>query len=562
MPWLDLFRGRRFERELDDELKFDVECRTQDNVRAGMSPVEARRQALLSLGGMDRTKEECRDGRPLAWLETVAQDLRHAFRALRANPGFTLIAVLSLAAGVGANTVIFSLLDAIVTRPMPVPRVSELVHIDTSSPQFGEGGVAGADYLDYRNAASLAGAAAVDYRGPLLTIGDIPEVTYAEVVSGNFFTLLGVEAALGRTFREEANAPAGIVLGYRFFQAKFGGDARVIGRAVRMNGRMVTILGVAPASFRGTRNFVSADLWVPFSTFNQPEEMQDRRLPRFTVIGRLRPGVSVNRAERELTSIASNLARAYPATNKDRTVRVESDRTRRMRAAGPLGLATIGLAGAVLLLASMNVAILLLARAQTRRREMAVRLALGASRLRLVRQLLTEALLLAALGAVAGIAFGGVLIRIVPSLLRVDSLMGRIPFLLDSRVDFRVLLFSALVAAGSGLVFDQVSERPGGVSGRPLAGVGGGEPPACAQFPQRARSRPRVSARQRARPRNRGNRRSRNGSARSALSPGCCKRARPARRARRRRRHAASVGHLRRRPHGKGRAAGTPSGGD
>ncbi len=452
MFWLDLFRRRRFERDLDDELKFDMECRTQENIRAGMTPVEARRQALLSLGGLDRTKEECRDGRPVAWLETVAQDLRYGLRALRHNPGFTLIAVLSLAAGIGANSAIFSFIDAIFTRPMPVRRVSEIVHISTTSPQFPHAGVSGADYLDYRNASSLAGVAAVDYRGPVLTIGEVPESTYAEVVSDNFFTLLGVEAAVGRTFREEANAPPVIVLGHRFFQAKFGGDARVIGRAVRMGGRMVTIIGVAPASFRGTRNGMSADLWVPFSTWSEPEALQDRRIPQFAVIGRLRPGASVSQVEQELTSIASNLARAYPATNKGRTVHVESDRAHRMRSAGSFSLVVMALVGAVLLLASMNVAMLLLARAETRRREMAVRLTLGAGRIRLVRQLLTEASLLAALGAVAGITLGGLLIRVVPSALRLNLILPNVEFLLDSRV----LLFSLVVAAGSGLLFGLV----------------------------------------------------------------------------------------------------------
>jgi len=158
MSWLDQFRKRRFEHDLDDELEFDVECRTQHNIQAGMIPAEARRQALLSLGGLDQTKEECRDARSLAWLETVVQDLHYGIRGLRANPSFTLIAVLSLAAGIGANSAIFSLIDAIFTRPMPVSRVSEIVHITTTSPQFRHAGVSGADYLDYRNATTLAGA--------------------------------------------------------------------------------------------------------------------------------------------------------------------------------------------------------------------------------------------------------------------------------------------------------------------------------------------------------------------------------------------------------------------
>jgi putative ABC transport system permease protein len=449
MSWLDPFRRRRFEHDLDDELQLDVECRTQNNIQAGMTPVEARRQALLSLGGFDQTKEECRDGRPLAWLETVLQDLSYGIRGLRANPGFTLIATLSLAAGIGANSAIFSLIDAIFTRPMPVLRVSEIVHITTTSPQFRFGAVSGADYLDYRKATTLAGVAAVDYRGPVLTIGGVPESTYAEVVSDNFFTLLGVKAAVGYTFREEADAPPVIVLSHRFFQSRFGGDARIIGRAVRMGGTMVTIIGVAPASFRGTRNDMSADLWIPFSTWGEPQALEDRGTRQFTVIGRLRPGIAIGRVEQELTSIASNLARAYPATNKDRMVRVESERAYRMRAAGSLGLVVMGLVGAVLLLASMNVAMLLLARAETRRREMAVRRTLGAGRARLVRQLLTESVLLAAIGTVAGIGLGGILIRVVPPALRLDRFVPNVDFVLDSRV----LLFSLAVAAGSGLIF-------------------------------------------------------------------------------------------------------------
>lgn len=452
MSWLDLLRSRRFERDLDDELEFDLECRTRSNIQAGMNPVEARRQALLSLGGLDRTKEECRDGHPLAWLETVMQDLRYGLRGLGANPGFTLIAVLSLAAGIGANSTIFSFIDAIFTRPMPVPRAAEIVHIGTASPQHDYAAVPGADYLDYRGARSLAGVAAVDYRGPVLTIDGVREPAYAEVVSDNFFTLLGLEAAVGRMFREEAGAPPVIVLSYRFYRSKFGGDARAIGRGVRMNGGMVAVIGVAPASFRGTRNDMSADLWIPFSTWREPEALADRRTPRFTLLGRLRPGISLSRSRQELTGIAANLARAYPATNKDRTVRVESDRAHRMRAAGSPGLVAMALAGAVLLLASMNVAMLLLARAETRRREMAVRLTLGAGRSRLVRQLLTEAALLAAVGAAAGLGLGGILIRVVPSSLGLDRFAPNVVFALDPRV----LLFSLAVAAGSGLLFGLV----------------------------------------------------------------------------------------------------------
>ena len=448
----DLFRRRRYERELDDELQFDLETRTEANIQAGMSPEEARRQALLALGGLDLAKEQCRDGRPLARLESVMQDLRYGLRALRRNPGFTAVAVLSLAAGIGANSAVFSFIDAIFTRPMPVPQVSEIVHLSTTSSEFRYAAVSGADYLDYSRAASLAGLAAVDYRGAVLTIGDVPEITNVEVVSDNFFTLLGIKAALGRTFREEPNPPPVMVLSHRFFQARFGGDPRVIGRAIRMNGRMATVIGVAPASFRGTRNDASQDLWVPFSTRDEPWAVQDRRVPRFAVLGRLRPGVSLDQARQELTVITANLARAYPATNKNRELLVESDRAHRLRAAGNFSLVLLSLVGAVLLLASLNVAMLLLARAETRRREIAVRLTLGAGRFRLARQMLTEAALLALIGAAAGIALGYLLIRIVPAAIRLDRFVGSFDFLLDTRV----LLYSLAVAAASGLLFGLV----------------------------------------------------------------------------------------------------------
>jgi predicted permease len=452
MSWFDIFRRRRFERDLNDELMFDVECRTEANVRAGMSPTEARRQALISLGGVAQTKEQCRDGHPLAWLETVLQDLRFGAHVLRCNPGVTAIAVLSLAAGIGANSAIFGAIDAVATRPMPIADASRIIHISTTSPTSNYPAVSGADYLDYRHTRSLIDVAAVDYRGPVLTIGDSPETTYAEVVSDNFFTLLGVEAAVGRTFRDEPHAPPAIVLGHRFFVGRFGGDPHVIGRVIRMGSTPVTIVGVAPASFQGTRPWISADLWVPFSTWGEPESLQNRRVPVFRLFGRLRPGVTVAQAEQELATMTSNLARAYPATNAGRTVLVESDRTHRMRAAGNLGVILMALVIAVLLLASMNVAILLLARAETRRREMAVRLALGAGRLRLMRQLLTEASLLAGLGAVAGILLGSILIQIVPATLQLNRLLGAIDF----KVDARVLVFSLAVSVGSGIAFGLV----------------------------------------------------------------------------------------------------------
>lgn len=442
---------RRFERDLDDELRFHYESQVELNLKAGMTPEEARRQAALTLGGIDQIKEDCRDALPRVLIETFLRDVRYGARVLWRSPAFTAVVVLSLALGIGANLAVFGVIDAAFTRPLPVARQGELVWIFTGTREAPNGGVAYPDYLDFRaHAKSLSGLAVADFRGPIISANGWQESVYTEIVSDNYFQLLGVRAAHGRMFTEEKNPPPVIVLGHAFFQSKFGGDPRIVGRAIQLSGRPVTVIGVAPAGFHGCRNGMDANTWLPISTWKQfwPGENQDRGEHWLSVIGRMKPGASVAQVRQEIDGIAQNLAAAYPATNKDRRAMVWSDREYRLRNAGWESAVILALTLCVLLIGAANVAVLLLARGEARRREIAMRQMLGATRLRLVRQLLTESFLLAALGAACGILLGGWLIRLMPVLLPAGF---RSPGMLF-RLDDRALLFGLLLFALSGVL--------------------------------------------------------------------------------------------------------------
>lgn len=420
-----LFRRARFERDMADELSFHVERRTEDLMRSGLDPVEARRRACLEFGAPEAYKEDCRSARGIRWLDELGANIRYGLRSMRRTPLFTAIAILSLAIGVGANTAIFSLIDSLGLRPMAIPHVSQIVRLFAVTPQDPGQDFSYPEYLEFQKQAhSLSGLVAIGRRGSELRRDDgSNEDLMVYIVSPNFFRVLGVTAAAGRTFGPEDDKNAVAVLGYTFWARHFGADPHVVGRQIRLNrsGRsgLVTVVGVLPDSFRDIDAEGDRDLWMPPQTWIETaqDDIHVRNDRWFNLLGRLAPGASVRSAQAEISTISNRLAAAWPDTDRGRGARVISDFSYRLQRAGPTAYLMFGVVALVLVLSSVNVANLLLSRGAARGQELAVRTALGAGRFRVVRQLITENVLLGLAGLVAGLALGALLIRATPALL-------------------------------------------------------------------------------------------------------------------------------------------------
>jgi predicted permease len=464
-----LFRQQRVDRELDQELRYHVDRRTEENIAKGMAPEEARRQALLRMGGIEKCKEECRETRRVNWIQDLRQDLRYGIRMLRKSPGFTAVAVLTLALGIGANTAIFSLADALLFRPFPITEPGKTVALmrqKIDQPDY-YSSFSYPDYEDIREQSkSLSGLAAFDSVTVSMTInGEVMRIN-GEIVSGNYFSVLGLKPSLGKAFLPEEDEAAGarpvIVVSNDFWRHRLSSDRDVIGKPVVLNGGGFTVIGVGPAGFHGLSVGSSPAFWVPLA-------MHDQVMPSFTfegqslfyargcdwldLVGRLEPGRTVAEAEAEARALAGREATIYPAARKGWTVVVSPLNEVRLSPWNADMMNLMGLlmavVGVVLLIACSNVAGLLLARASVRRLEIGIRTGLGARRSRLVRQLLTESLLISALGGAGAILLASFAIRILASV----QLPGIDVAALGLGVDWRVLSFTLVVAALSALLF-------------------------------------------------------------------------------------------------------------
>jgi predicted permease len=404
-----LFRKRQLDQELEAELRAHLELRTEENMRRGMDAKEAAQAARREFGGVEQTKELYRERRGLPFLETLLQDVRYSLRMLRKNPGFTAVVVLTLGLGIGANTAIFSVMEAVLLRPLPFPHPEELtmvwenVHLphyenDQDTPAPG-------NFADWKNRNTVfSGMAAIGYRSWNLTETGEPVRIEGEAFSADTFSVLQTYPVLGRAFTAEEDRPSTAhvaLLGYGLWANRFAADPTIVGRAIRLDEESYTVIGVMPPGFR----FPDPDdqLYVPLALTG--EQLANHGSHFLRVVARLKPGVTLPQAQSEMEVIAQRLVAQYPDSNTGvgvRLISLQEQRAGNMRR--PL-LMLSGVAGLLLLMVCANVANLLLARASVRGRELAIRSALGASRARVLRQLLVESLLLSFLGSVLGLAF-------------------------------------------------------------------------------------------------------------------------------------------------------------
>ncbi len=463
-----LFRRSQTERDLADEMQFHIEQLTEDGIARGLPPAEARAAALRAMGGVTQHQESARDAWGLTWLTDLGDDLRFAARSLARTPGLALFVVLALALGIGMSAASYSMLDSIVFRPYPVPRPRELMTLVSTSHESAFESWSYREFVDLRRMCrsyrDLVASSTVLGVGFARDGKSSPRVQPAMLVSGNYFKELDVEPDLGRGFlASEDQAPdrdAVVVLAYDFFMRECSGDPAIVGRTIRLNGRDFTVVGVTRRGFPGMWVFSRIDLYLPlamshlFAGDAGQDLLEDRSARGLVVRGRLKPGVTLPQARTELAGIVTGFKDATPQLYRDRGASVHDQFEMRTQADDinwKFGLIFTVLGLSTLLVACTNVAGLLLSRARTRRREIAVRLALGAGRTRLVRFLLAESLLLAGAGGAAGIALGYFAITLLQRFTIPADLPVHVPFRMDERVLFACVALTVLSAVLCGL---------------------------------------------------------------------------------------------------------------
>jgi len=402
--WQRLRNTAQVEAQLDAELRFDFDQRVAANIRAGMSESGARRAARLAFGGMEQVKEECRDARGTRWLQDLWQDFRYALRTLRQKPGFAAVAILTLALGSGATTVMFTVIDSVLLKPLPYPQPDRLVSLNEATEKYGDNfRLSYPDFIDCkRDSRSLASMAAWTYGGGTVSKPGAAEYVVSREMSSETFAVLGVTPVEGRAFLPEEDrlgaSPVAIVSS-RLWQQRFTGSPSAIGAALVFDGKPYTIVGIAPAGFQLDGE---ADVFTPLGQNTDPR-MQNREAHFVPVVGRLRPGATLAGTQTELSLIGHHLARQYPKSNAGFGFKVRPLLETAVGRVRPMLLLLLGAVSLILLIACINVASLLLARAVSRERELALRVSLGAGRGRLARHALTESAVLALAGGSLGI---------------------------------------------------------------------------------------------------------------------------------------------------------------
>src|SRR5215813_1527322 len=453
-----LLRKDRIEQEMDDEMRFHLLMRTRENIERGMRPDEAEREARRRFGNVGRIKDLARDIKGGGFMETLLQDLRYGARMLMKSPGFTVVAVITLALGIGANTAIFSLVNAVLLRPLPYEQSDRLVMIwDTNTERaLDHEGPAPGNFLDWKtqNRVFDGMAAWIQTSRTLRSEHDAEQIQVAQV-AGDFFQALCTGVTAGRTFSQADvagavyNSANGYVSGDRvavisdgLWRRRFGADARIVGRMIQLDGQSWQVAAVMPPDFAIPNKEV--ELWTPWDL----TRMQNARDQRFLhVIARLKPGVTLAQAQADLDSLAAASAQQYPKANKGWGVRLASLHDEIVGRARAALLVLMGAVACVLLIVCANIASLLLARASSRQREMAVRAALGASRLRVTGQLLTESVLFALAGGAVGVTLSFWTIKLLVLLQP-----GNLPRLDEVAIDARVLVFAFVITVATGIV--------------------------------------------------------------------------------------------------------------